>query len=378
MRKYFTYLKEAEGLNERTIQTKERVLGNFEEFLGGKKLSRFNEKMAIRYKDHLKQQMWRGKMVSKKTVSDTLNTIRDSLKWLSQQPGYRTAINPSHIQYLRLTRGEMTAVRTTGDLKEAPTLEYVFSLMDSIGSDTEVGVRDKAVIAMSLMGGFRAESLTTMKLEDIDLVKLTVCLRPLRGSAVKYNKANIVFLMVFDKRLLKAVREWVEYLTEKKRFIPIDPVFPMTDVKNEPGTYSLSAKNVKPEFWKTTGSINKIFKDRAKAADLRYYHPHSFRRLHYSIARKYCSTMEELSAVSRNLGHSHIDVSDGYYGNFAPDNRIQILSKIRFDKTIDEGGESKMAGLENRMAGMDKKLDEIVNRLSQNNAEGRGDDHDED
>ena len=89
-------------------------------------------------------------------------------------------------------------------------------------------------------------------------------------------------------------------------------------------------------FWKSISAVEKIFKDRAVKAKLPYYTPHSFRRLNVEYARKFAGDMEVYSAVSQNLGHSNIGITDGGYGQFEPERRCEILSKMRFDKSPEE------------------------------------------
>ncbi|NIA31538.1 MAG: tyrosine-type recombinase/integrase, partial [Actinobacteria bacterium] len=321
-------------LKKPTVNHKERIIDEFVGHFGEKDIRTFNEKVAIDYKELLLKKTFRGNPILKKTVNNMLATIRDFLVWITQQPGYRTNFNHSHILYLNLGRAVTRAIESSEEIKRIPSLEYVKSLIKSIDGKSEVDYRDRALIALTLLGGFRGGTLTSIRIKDINLADLTVTLDTLDFASMKGDASNVVRLLVFKVWLLEPVKFWLKYLVDELKYKTKDPFFPMTDVYANRDHFT--AEKVKPNFWKNTSAINGIFKDRAMSADLPYFHPHSFRRLNYTLARKYCTTMEELAAVSRNLGHVHIDTSDGYYGNIQLDTRLEILSEMDFSQEPDQ------------------------------------------
>ena len=160
-----------------------------------------------------------------------------------------------------------------------------------------------------------------------------------------------------DDELLKHFLSWVDYLINVKGFSPESPLFPMTDVEQKEGSISFVALNVKDDFWKSTGSINKMFKDRSKAASLPYFKPHSYRRALFQIFMSLNPTMEELCALSQNLGHNTLLTTILYYGQMDANKRSSILSKERILELVSKSSENKD---EKWKAEMEKNVSKIL------------------
>lgn len=356
---YIIYLREAIGLSIKTVHIKERIIAEFERFIKGRDFAIFNNAIAKRYKEYLNNYERSGKHLTKKTVLNKLTTIRDFYKWLIDQTGYKRRIHKSHIDFLKLDLGTMNSIRTSQQYQKIPDLEYVTKLANSIEINNDVDLRDKALLAFALLSGLRADSMTSVKIEDFDVEKLTVTLNPLKGSKTKFSKAFVVRLLVFDEKLLTPIIKWYSYLIKSKKYGPLDPLFPMTDMKNLPGTNTLSSFNVKPEFWKLPGSINKIFKDRSEKAGLPYYQPHLFRGLHSTLALGMARGTRELIAISRNLGHDSIKTTIGFYDYMDINTQLMILSKIDFNKRNIESTEDEISEMKEMMKEMMKDMKEL-------------------
>lgn len=337
IRKYLDFLNKADGLHQSTINMRVAALAHFEQFINNKNFKVFNEKIAGDYKQYWEDyRKSDGEPLSMKTIHNKLNAVKDFFLWLYNQPGYHSHINLNHIKYLRLKNKTLTAIMTLGKYKKTPNINQVRLLINSIPIDNEIGRRDRALIAFTFLAGIRAKTLTTLKLGDVDLNEFTVELNSLDGTDTKFGKYNNVFILPYDDEMLKYVIEWIYELLNIKKFKISDPLFPMTKMENSPGSYCLNPSKVKPEFWKNTSAINKIFRDRADQAKLPYNTTHGFRRANYQHGRKYTNNMEELSALSQNISHSTIEVSESHYGNIDPKIRKEILSKMRFDKLPEE------------------------------------------
>lgn len=361
IRKYLDYLKEAEGLVKETVSDRASVIAHYEKFIDWRNFKVYNEKIAIQYKQSLiDYKNSNDQPHLKNTIQNKLRAIRELHLWLYQQPGYRRHINPLHINYLRLDRKTLNAIATSKKFKKTPTFEEAQILIRSISNNCEIDRRDRALIAFTFLTGIRANSLKLIKLGDVDLKTFTVELNPLDGTDTKFGKYNVVCILPYDIKLLEYIVEWIEELLSLKKFKISDPLFPMTKMENSPGTYCLNPSEVKPQFWKKTSAINKIFRDRANQANLPYYPPHSFRRLHYQHGRKYATNMEQQSALSQNISHNSIEISESYYGNIPPPKRFEILSKMRFDKLPEEQKEE-----------VSSKIDKILELLKGKNKESK-------
>jgi len=360
------YLKEAKGRKSNTVYRKISIIVDFEDFIDKCDFEIFNEKIAMQYKSYLNDSKWKGEPISKKTALNKLTTIKDFYIWLKKQKGYKSKINESDIEYLNLDLGTMHSIRTTQALQQIPDIVHVGKLIDSIEIENDVDKRDKALIAFMLLSGMRIGSIISIKLKDFDKNKLTITINTMDGRNSKFGKANIVRLLVFDSAILEPIIEWFNYLVGDRGFNLNDPLFPMTDVKNIPDGNVLQANNVKPEFWKRAGAINKILKDRAANANLQYYRPHLFRGLHTSLALSMAKDGKEILAISRNLGHNSVNTTISFYGYMDFSIRIETLSKIDFEKRRKENSDDIGEKVSNMMENLLKRMDKLEEKVSSN------------
>lgn len=374
--RYLAYLKGPKRMVVSTIRIKERYIAEFERLISGRDFATFNINIAERYKKYLNDYQWNGKHLHKKTAAEKLSTIRAFFTWLSDQAGYKSKINKTDADYLQLDNASMSAIRTSVNVQDIPGIDDVKKLVHSIELNTELDLRDKALISFILLSGLRASSITTIKLKDFNTKKLTITLNVLEGAKTKYSKSNTVRLLVFDDSFLDPIIKWYNFLIIDKKFTDEMPLFPMTDMKNAPGTYKLEAFEVKPESWSSAGAINKIIKDRSINAGLHYYHPHLFRGLHTSIALSYARGGREMLAISRNLGHENIKTTIAYYGFLDVRTQVDTLSKINFKKRMNEDKDNNKSEFEEMVEKISKKIvKEILDesRKSNNQSDGNRD-----
>jgi len=100
-RRYFRWLKEAEGFSEPTIRTMERAICAFEDFNGHADLRLFGEKQAVGFKRWLDRRRSHGKPISTATKYHYLRHLHAFFKWLATQPGYKSRINLDSVSYVQ-------------------------------------------------------------------------------------------------------------------------------------------------------------------------------------------------------------------------------------------------------------------------------------
>lgn len=362
VRKYFIHLGKGIGYKESTTDSKIRDVIEYDRFLDGLDFRRLTEQIAIDYQNFLKERKWQGKEVSLKTIGQKLSAIMEFYNWLRLQPSYKSKVREPSIIYFGLPMGEKNAIKTQENLKLFPSIEHIIKLIDSIKGDFEVDMRDRALISLIILTGLRVKSITTLELEDFDIETLRITLDPLKHSIPKRDKALIVRLLVFDKRLLEYFMDWIDYLKNVKKFTSDKPIFPSTQLKFMPGTNSFIAEDVSNKRWESTEAINKILRDRSAKAGMEYFNPHSYRNTIVNLSKSRGLGIEEQSAVSQNLGHNDLYITEVNYGTMKPTTRLDILSNIDFTK-------SKKVNHEQRFDSLDKKMDlvmQILEKLSNN------------
>lgn len=328
-RKYIELLKEAEGLSISTTDKIEKSIFIYESFDNHSDFRTFNSDKAIKYKIWLRNKKHNEKVISLITYRNHLKNLKKFFTWLCAQPGFKSKIKPDNVRYLNISDSE-DKMATQYVLRKFPSLDEVICVVNAIDVNTEIDLRDKALISFAALSGIRANALTSLPKVCFDPETLIIYQDPKQGVHTKFSKLILSTLFKFDEKMVQSVLDWFNHLTAKN-FNPYDPLFPRNKVKK--GGDNLSFKEsdeVEPCFWKGTGSMREIFKKRFKAANLPYYSPHTFRHLTIHLAFKNCKNGEQIKAVSQNFGHENISTTIGSYANHQPDELSKILKTIDF------------------------------------------------
>lgn len=336
-RKYFKWLQEAEGYSPITVESIEKAIWDYEQYTNEDDYAHFNEELAKGFKKWLSEKKLKsGETISLHTQYDRLRHVKTFFTWLSGQSGYKTKVSAYDTSYLRMDK-KLAKIATAPKVEDYPTLEYVKKLCNSFEIETEIDLRDRALIAFTLLSGMRDKAIITLPLGCFNSETYEVKQDPRKGVQTKFSKTIVSVLFQFDDELLAYVLEWVKHLREEKVFGVKDPLFPSTKVeqlsKNE---YIFTAKGVEPIFWRSTSTMRKIFEERAKMAGLDYYSPHKYRHSATRIATDSCRNAEQIKAVSQNLGHEHVETTLMTYGRLHTDRTRQVVSELNFKKNKED------------------------------------------
>src|SRR5260370_41264160 len=125
-RAYFTYLAEAQGFSEPTLDAVAKAINRFETYTRFRDFKAFHieqakgfkasraEQMSVRTKDRL----------SKATLYATLSALKRFFIWLAGQPGYKSRISYSDAEYFNLSAKE-TRIAKAHRAARGPTLEQI-------------------------------------------------------------------------------------------------------------------------------------------------------------------------------------------------------------------------------------------------------------
>lgn len=335
-----------------TADNIEKAILLYEDFTKQADFTTFNPTKAIAFREWLKKRECRGKSISLATYHTYLRHLQKFFSWLSLQAGYKSKITPYIVDYLRISeKDERIATQYTP--RNFPPLEYVIKLAGSIEINSEIDLRDRALIAFTLLSGMRDKAIATLPLGCFDEATLLIDQNPRKGVETKFSKHIPTTLLKFDDKLLGYLIEWIRHL-KNKGFGSQDPFFPRS--KQGQGKDNLSfeqATEIEPVFWQGAGRIREIFKSRSKEAGLPYYPPHTFRHLAFDLAFKHWKTGEQLKAISQNFGHERIATSLSY-ANYPQDRLSDILKDMEFSGEPEKPLNEQVKELIKRL---DKKLD---------------------
>lgn len=337
-RKFCKYLEEVKGFSRGSIESYEGAIWLWQNFTENKSFFLFKADDVTRFKDWIKSKKKANQQqVSLSYCYDMLRYLRVFFGWVADQKGGRLKIKRTDIEYLRLTKKENQIVLNPKSIS-CPSMQEVREVIESIDSNTEVGMRDRALLSLALLTGARIKALSTLTVQCFDEKNFTLYQDPKLGVETKFSKRIVsVLLPLSYTEPLDYFIKWVRYLKEQKNFEPADPLFPATKIMPE-GSNLIgyhSDGDVSNRKWNTTGPARKIFETRFNDAGKPYYNPHSFRHLLVQEIMKMPLTEEEKKAVSQNFGHEHVGTTFGSYGYGAvsEERQSELLKGLNKEKS---------------------------------------------
>jgi integrase len=188
-------------------------------------------------------------------------------------------------------------------------------VLGTMPTATDVNLRDRALIAFTLLTGARDGAIASLRVKHVDLVEGKV-VQDAREVHTKFAKSFTTWFFPVGEDVRETVATWMAYLTTNKLFGPSDPLFPSTRVtQNE--DYQSQASGLSRAHWSNATPIRAIFKEAFTRAGLPYANPHSFRKTLAQLGERLCHTPEEFKAWSQNLGHEQVLTTFSSYGQVA-------------------------------------------------------------
>ena len=328
--KYYEYLQESQGFSESTITAIKKAIYRYEEFTDFEDFSKFNKKKAIEFKKWLeiKKDTRTNKQISLSTVYHYIRNLKDFFKWLKDQKGYKN-ICSTDIDYLKLDK-QKTRIAIAAKREKFPTFEQIKKVIDSIEINSEIDLRDRALISFTFLSAMRDSAIISLPICCFNDENLIVSQDPKLGVNTKSKKTIYTKLFNFDESMLEYFLDWYKYLKTDKLFGNSDPVFPKNMVENAEGTKTFISNSVEPKFWQSVTSLREIFKTRFQHAGIEYYPPHSFRHAAILNAVKKAKDPEELKAISQNVGHENIGTTLMTYGTLTQHRVEELIENIDF------------------------------------------------
>jgi integrase len=245
-------------------------------------------------------------------------------KWVTTHKRGYVSLNQIYLDTLKLPIMENEKKE-----HEAVTIEEIRAIAKA--PVTTLGERRiRASAIFWFLSGIRIGAFVSLPLAAVDLDNLSVKQWPKLGVRTKFKKRATTFLLNIPD-LLEVVKEWDN------------------EVRNICGNDGLWFAQVSPETCKIipgammagefrSSIATRDLKQWLKKVGLLYHSPHKFRHGNAVYSLKNSKNIHALKAVSQNLMHSNISITDGVYG---------ILS------TIDVQGE--IASLGNKIISNDSE-----------------------
>lgn len=327
-RRYFQYLREAKRLSGSSVDQAAAAIAAFEASTRFRDFRRFHIELAGKFKRGLVEQIVpaTGKPLAKATIQARLMALKAFVQWLADQPGYRSRIGYSDAEYFNPSANDARIARAVRE-RPIPTLEQIRHLLSVMPHETDIELRDRALIAFTLLSGARDNAIASMSLKHVDPVRRVVH-QDAREVRTKRAKTFTSSFFPVEAEIEGIVINWIEYLQKVLLFSDNDPIFPSTRVAVN-GTGTFAAVGLERRHWKNTGAIRRIFREAFESAGLPYFNPHSFRKTLARLGEQVCKSPEEFKAWSQNLGHEQVLTTFTSYGAVANHRQEEIMNGLR-------------------------------------------------
>ena len=242
------------------------------------------------------------------TLKKIVQTARRFLTWAkANHPHEFRALPNAWIDELRPPRSV-----------EAPD-EHVFVTLEEVLSLTAVPVadddlaarRDQAAAVMLFLSGMRVAAFGSLPIGAVDLPSRTIKQWPALGVKTKNGKSATTYLLNIPE-LMAVIEAWDAFVRSR---LP-DSAMWYTPSITHWGDQALSAE---PAGKNRKGAIAKRLRKLFATAELPHESPHKFRHGHAVYALQRARTMADYKAVSMNLMHEDIRITDGIYAPLASD-----------------------------------------------------------
>jgi integrase len=209
--------------------------------------------------------------------------------------------------------------------KEFYEIEEIKKALDFTPKN-DLEMRDRALIAILSCTAMRHESIITAKIGNFDLKREAILQDP-NIMSVKGDKFINTKIIAIDDGLKQIIIDWVRYLKEELKFTDNDPIFPKEKLQHNEYKQFVGGVALSKEHMKNHHSIPKIIDRIFSRVGIKYHNPHSFRDMLVAYVVKNHG-IQELAALSLNLGHKDISITLGNYYQPTPEQQFDILSKI--------------------------------------------------
>jgi len=216
-REYYEFQKEANRKSDSTINNIRKAIDRYELFIDFADFRGFRKQKAVAFKKNLNRTKARDsqKPLSKATISSTLRHLKDFFKWLAYQKGFKK-IDIREIEYFNLSEKESREARGK-NIKTYPSLEQIRAVLGSMPSDSDLNLRNRALIAFTALTGLRDGAIASLKLTHIKLRQELVEQKP--GEVkTKFSKTIYTHFFPVGEDIREIVIDWIKFLREEKLF----------------------------------------------------------------------------------------------------------------------------------------------------------------
>lgn len=257
-----------------------------------------------------------GSLLSASYLSAIFKVSRGFLTWAKREwPTRYKTLDHNIIESLRPSRSRNESAVLAK--REIYTLDDVIKLVN-VPAVTTHERRIRAGVAFLFLSGMRITAFLTMPIMAFNINEWSVSQLPELGVKTKNSKAALTYLLNIPE-LRSVVSEWDR---EVRANLPITANwYPVLDPWGDLQDKVRVSTNGRVEIRKALLSL-------CKKAGVPYLSSHKFRHGHAVYALKKASSMAQMKAISQNLMHSNMGITDGIYGRLVKDDVKDIVQDL--------------------------------------------------
>lgn len=198
--------------------------------------------------------------------------------------------------------------------------------------------RAKVAVAMLFLSGMRADALASIPIACVDLAAGRIIQDPRQGVRTKGSKAGITYLLDIPE-LHKVVDTWDQLV--RATLSPHALWYATLDREGMRLTETTQAFDGRHTLIRNDVHII------CERAGVNYLSPHKLRHGHVVYALRKARNMRELKAISQNVMHSSVTITDQIYGGLAGEDVQETITGLGHQK----------------QESMEAKLDELLQLL---------------
>jgi len=180
--------------------------------------------------------------------------------------------------------------------------------------------RIRAAAVFWFLSGIRIGAFVTLPIKGLDLENRSIRQWPKLGVRTKFGKHQTTYFLNIPE-LVEVVKKWDDFVRSQ---LTLDhPWFPNIS----PETGKLDQDNSFIGENRHYGA-RKDLKEWLDKVGLSYHSPHKFRHGFAVYSLKHAKDISQLKAISQNMMHENISITDGIYGGLSSKDIENEISKI--------------------------------------------------
>ena len=159
--KYRIHLRRVNQRDEKTIIAALKHIREYELFTDFAGFEKYNGEIADKYIQSLFY-----RKLSNSFISDNVRSLREFLRWLERQHGYRSKIDYNEIDYLNISRNQQNTAKAV-EYQRSYKFEQIIETIRAMPNRSEKDKRDRAIISLQALCGLRISELRTVKMKSL-------------------------------------------------------------------------------------------------------------------------------------------------------------------------------------------------------------------